>query len=468
MKQVVVLGAGLSGLASAALIAQAGHKVTVIERHSWLGGKSRRVEVLGQRMDTGPALVTFPGVLQKLYAEYDELGGKANQIAPLKLTKLNEVGEYFYKNHKVTIPIPKGHPWHDQWQRFESEHADLAEDITTLLTASPMSPAALPSVSKIFSRYGLNLTTEKYLKSLTWMDEDLKEVIAIHTLNAGIAPKDTIALYASITAVMSAQGISVPEGGVNEIARSLAKLATAAGAEIKLNEKVISVRRNKVVTERGEYRADLVVSSLDPEQLRAVLGKKPKPWPKRSCSGVAIYAVLKKPLPEHFVTHSVVMPDSGAELHEALESNRPPRQTMAFLNYYKPAEIYPNSKPTVAVLLTAPADGKHYDLDSEWVRNELDRISDVVGLDAPIDELFEDYITLTPEYFSGWGGPGGALYGKTRKLWQSGPFHTPQYRSLFRPWLYRVGASVHPGGGIPAVLGGAINVARMVIKANKL
>lgn len=466
MKQVVVLGAGLSGLASAALIAQAGHKVTVIERNTWLGGKSRRVEVLGQRMDTGPALVTFPGVLQKLYAEYDSLGGNADQIAPLKLSKLSEVGEYFYKGHRVTIPVPENHPWHAQWQRFESEHADLAQDITNLLTTSPFSSKSLPSVGKIFSRYGLNLTTDKYLKSLTWMDEDLKEVIAIHTLNAGIAPKDTIALYASITAVMSSQGISVPVGGVNEIAQSLAKLAEAAGAEIHLGEIVTSLSKGKVITDKAEYQPDLVVSSLDPEQLRVVLGKEPKPWPKRSCSGVAIYAVLKKPLPENFVTHSVVMPDSGDELHLSLSKSVPPRQTMAFLNYYRPGEIYPNQKPTVAVLLTAPADGKHYDLNSEWVRAELDRISDVVGLDAPIDELFEDYITLTPEYFSAWGGPGGALYGKTRKLWQSGPFHSPQYRSLTRPWLYRVGASVHPGGGIPAVLGGALNVARMVIKSN--
>ncbi len=466
MKHVVVLGAGLSGLASAALIAQAGHKVTVIERNTWLGGKSRRVEVLGQRMDTGPALVTFPGVLEKLYAEYDLLGGNANQIAPLRLSKLNEVGEYFYKDHRVTIPVPENHPWHAQWQRFEKEHADLAQDITNLLTTSPFSAKSLPSVSKIFSRYGLNLTTDRYLKSLSWMDEDLKEVIAIHTLNAGIAPKDTIALYASITAVMSSQGISVPEGGVNEIAQSLAKLAQAAGAEIRLGEIVTSLTKGRVVTDQAEYQPDLVVSSLDPEQLRVVMGKDPKPWPKRSCSGVAIYAVLKEPLPENFVTHSVVMPDSGDELHQALSESRPPRQTMAFLNYYRPGEIYPNQKPTVAVLLTAPADGKHYDLNSEWVRAELDRISDVVGLDRPIDELFEDYITLTPEYFSTWGGPGGALYGKTRKLWQSGPFHSPQYHSLFRPWLYKVGAAVHPGGGIPAVLGGALNVARMVIRAN--
>lgn len=458
MKNIVVLGAGISGLASAALLARAGHKVTVIERNSWIGGKSRRVEVLGQRMDTGPALVTFPGVLDEFYSRYNALGkDRAQDIAPLKLTKLNEVGEYFFKDHKVVLPVPEGHPWFEQWQRFESEHAELAEPITKLLTAPPTDTKTLPSVAKIFSRYGKNLTTEKYLKSLSWMDEDLKEVIAIHTLNAGIAPKDTIALYASITAVMSSQGISVPAGGVNEIPQMLAKLANHAGAEIRLNEKVLKVSKRFVKTELAEYRPDYIVSSLDPQLLKSLMGKSPGAWPKRSCSGVAIYAVLKKPLPEHFVTHSVVMPDRPDELHESLSKSQPPKQTMAFLNYYKPAEIYPNAKATVAVLLTAPADGKHYDLNSEWVRNELDRISDVVGLAEPIDELFEDFVVLDPSYFGEWGGPGGALYGATRKLWQAGPFHLPSYNNPLRPWLWRVGASVHPGGGIPAVLGGAIN-----------
>lgn len=458
MKHVVVLGAGISGLASAALLARAGHKVTVIERHSWVGGKSRRVEVLGQRMDTGPALVTFPGVLEEFFERYNSLGSdRAQDIAPLKLEKLNEVGEYFFKDHKVVLPVPKGHPWFEQWQRFEAEHAELAEPITKLLTAAPSDPKTLPSVAKIFSRYGKNLTTEKYLKSLSWMDEDLKEVIAIHTLNAGIAPKDTIALYASITAVMASQGISVPKGGVNEIPQMLAKLAVHAGAELRLNEEILKVSKRSVKTVSAEYTPDYIVSSLDPQVLRVLMGRSAGAWPKRSCSGVAIYAVLKKPLPEHFVTHSVVMPDEPDKLHASLAKAEPPKQTMAFLNYYKPGEIYPNQKPTVAVLLTAPANGKHYDLNSEWVRAELDRISEVVGLNEPIDELFEDYVLLDPSYFGAWGGPGGALYGATRKLWQAGPFHLPSYNNPLRPWLWRVGASVHPGGGIPAVLGGAIN-----------
>ncbi|MEN9955238.1 MAG: hypothetical protein RLY34_45 [Actinomycetota bacterium] len=458
MKKAVVLGAGISGLASAALLAQAGYEVTVLERNNWIGGKSRRVEVKGQRMDTGPALVTFPEVWQQFLDTYDQLGAaKHSSVPAIEFTKLNEVGRYFFREHETDLPVKPDHEWFDAWSRFQKQHDQITSSISTLLTAHPFDPKALPALGAMLKVYGTRLTTQSYIKSLKWMPAGLREVIAIHTLNAGVSPKQTLAIYASMTAAMASQGISVPVGGVNEIPQTIAKLATAAGAQIKLGQKVVGVKKGLVTTVDSEYPADLVVSSLDPEVLRVLLGKKPKqPKGKRSCSGVAIYAVLKQPLPEGTVTHSVVMPDEPAELYAALESAVPPRQTMAFVNYYKAGEVYPNTKPTVAVLLTAPADGKTYDLNSPWVRAEVDRISKVMGLDAPIDELFEDHLILTPEYFGEWGSALGALYGKNNPLWMSGPFHNPQYGNIFRPWLRRVGASVHPGGGIPAVLGGTL------------
>ena len=195
--------------------------------------------------------------------------------------------------------------------------------------------------------------------------------------------------------------------------------------------------------------------------------KKPaSPARMRSCSGIAIYGVLAKPLPKDTVTHSVVMPDDPSDLYKKLEDNQLPNQTMAFVNYYKAKEIYPNDKPTVAVLLTAPADGKNYDIEHPWVKKEIVRISNKLGLNKPITELFEDHIVLDPHYFGSWGAPGGALYGATKPIWQSGPFHSPQYQNPLRPWLYRVGASVHPGGGIPAVLGGAMNSIAGLLKKN--
>ena len=462
-KNIVVLGAGIGGLTAAALLAKAGHKVTVIERNDWIGGKSRRVELAGQRLDTGPALLTFPGVWDHLALTYNGLGNPDLTAPKLDLVKLEQVGEYFFRGQRTMLPVEPGHPWHQAWTKFDSIHGGLGPAIEKLLLTDPFSATSLPYVQKVFSKYGLALTTDQYLKSLRWMPADLKEVVAIHTLNAGIAPKDTLALYASITAVMAREGISVPEGGVNQLPLALFQMAVAAGATVELGQRVTKLAKGMVQTETTTYHPDIVVSSLDPQVLKTLMTGMPAKLGKRSCSGVAIYAVLNQPLPEHTVTHSVVMPDNPNELHAALRAAVPPTQTMAFVNYYKPGQIYPNTKPTVAVLLTAPADGKHYTIESDWVRAELDRISKVMGLEKPIDSYFEEHTVLDPQYFGSWGSLGGALYGATRQMWQSGPFHSPAYNNPFRPWLWRVGASVHPGGGMPAVLGGAMNsVARLL------
>ena len=465
MKKIVIVGAGLGGLTAAALLAKAGHDVTVLEKNSWIGGKSRRIEVAGQRIDTGPSLVTFPAVLDELFSRYDDLGGKSNAsvIANLKLERLPEVGKYYFRDQIVDLPVEPGHEWHDAWVRFEREHGNLGPEIVKLMTADPFDAKTLPAVTAITKNYGVRLSTSAYLKGLKWMPEGLREVIAIHTLNAGIAPERTLALYATIPAVMAKDGIFVPEGGVNEIPLALARLATEAGAKIILDTRVSAIAKNSVTADGKNYPADFVIAATDAQIVDGLLGKA-KQKPRRvSCSGVALFAVLKEPLPAGTVTHSVIMPSSPKALHKSLDKTEVPAETMAFLNYYKPGHIYPNSKATAAILLTAPANGEAFTIDSEFVQRELARISSMIGLKQNLADLILDHKILDPSYFAEFGADGGALYGATRPIWQGGPFHSPGYSSLTRPWLWRVGASVHPGGGIPAVLGGAMNsVARLL------
>ncbi|MEJ7814949.1 MAG: FAD-dependent oxidoreductase [Rubrobacter sp.] len=467
MSRMVVVGGGIGGLAAAALLGRAGHEVTLLEANPWLGGKSRRIELNGQRMDTGPSLLTFPSVWEELLRRWDAAcrqPGEAAEVAGLRLKRLPEVGWYYYRGERTSLPVEEGHPWRAAWERFAGLHGGLGPEVTRLLTADPADPRTLPALGRLLRIYGVKLTTRSYLDGLSWLPEGLREIIAVHTLNAGVAPTRTPALFASMPAIMAADGVFVPEGGVYEVVLSLERLARRAGVEIKTGEAVLEIGRERVVTAEGEYQAERVISDLDAGRLEGLLDPGRKRAKERlSCSGVAVYATLREELPAGVAVHSVVLPSDPCDLYESLEAGEEPRETMAFLNYYRGGGIYPNEGGTLAVLLTTPANGRDYDLEDPFVRREIERVSVAAGLQEPATKYFGEYEILDPAYFGAWGSAGGALYGNVRPFWRSGPLHRPPYSDRRRPWLWRVGASVHPGGGIPAVLGGAmISTGRML------
>ena len=460
MSRVVVVGGGLGGLVSAALLGHARHRVTLLEANDWLGGKSRRIELDGRRVDTGPSLLTFPDVWEEFLRRWDAAGGEtgeAAEVAGMKLKRRPEVGRYHYRGEAVSLPVEEGHPWRPAWERFATIHGGLGPEVTRLLTADPVDRRTLTALGRLLKTYGTKLTTHSYLNGLSWLPEGLREVIAIHTLNAGVAPTRTPALYASMPAIMAADWVFVPEGGIYEVALALERLARHSGVEIRTGEPVRGIEHGKVATAEAEYRTDAVVSDLDAGRLRTLLdpGKK-SANELLSCSGVAVYAALREELPAEIPAHSVVLPSEPGALYANLEAGEEPRETMAFLNYYRAGEVYPNDGGTLAVLLTAPANGREYGLEDPFVEREIERVSRDVGLPTPATDYVGEHEVLHPRYFGAWGSAVGALYGAARPFWQSGPLHRPRYSEGRRPWLWRVGASVHPGGGIPAVLGGAM------------
>ena len=66
---IVVIGSGLAGLSSACVLAARGHRVTVLEKNDWFGGKAAVHREQGYRFDMGPTILTLPGVLRRVFEE---------------------------------------------------------------------------------------------------------------------------------------------------------------------------------------------------------------------------------------------------------------------------------------------------------------------------------------------------------------------------------------------------------------
>src|SRR5699024_5898177 len=70
VSRVVVIGAGISGLATAALAAQDGHEVLVLERLPHVGGRAATLEDDGFVFDTGPSWYLMPEVFDAFFRRF--------------------------------------------------------------------------------------------------------------------------------------------------------------------------------------------------------------------------------------------------------------------------------------------------------------------------------------------------------------------------------------------------------------
>ena len=467
MRSAVVVGGGLGGLAAAGLLGRAGLRVTLLEATPELGGKSRRFTLDAQRIDTGPEFLTFLGIWEEYLRRWDELGGdnhRASEIVDLVLRRLPELGTYHYRNDKCSLPVKEGHPWYAAWERYVGINADFGPDVTLLLTSDWKDPRIRPVLGRI-ARLA-RLTAKGYLDSLSWLPEGLREIIGIHTIDAGASPRDAPALYASMPAVIATDGAWVPEGGLYELVLALARLAEAGGAELRTEEPVERIEQGRVFAGGAVHEADVVVADLDAYRLETLLPSARASAPRRlTPSGMAVYAVLGEPLPPGVPNRTVLLPADTDAFFASVQSGEEPEQTLVFFNHYRPGEVYPNEKGTVTLQLAMPASGRSYDLGDALVVREMQRVEESLGLPRTLEGYLSEHFVLDPAYFARWGSVGGAMYGGSHPYWQIGPLHRPPYSDRKRPWFWRVGASVHPGGGVPAVLSGAmISMGRLLEK----
>ncbi len=272
MKQydVIIIGGGLGGLTTAAMLSKEGLGVCVLEQHSIIGGCLQSFRRNGYTLDTGMHYVGSLSEGQVMYQYFKYLG----VMDSLRLTKLDENGfDHFHFSDGSCFRHAMG------YENF----------IDTLSAEFPDERKNIESISKVIRSVG-NLITPEILKEgkisnggFDYMsmsayseikrnirNEKLQNVMAGNSgLFAGNRLTTSLYEYGMITH-SNIEGAYAFTDGSQQLADSLVNTIRSNGGEIRLRAKVNSIyldgdKVEHVSLNSGEHlNAKWIISSLHP------------------------------------------------------------------------------------------------------------------------------------------------------------------------------------------------------------
>lgn len=430
MAQVVVVGGGYGGLASAARLAKLGHRVTLVERSAELGGALGRVESDGFTWDAGPTHTLVPAVLRDLFRK----SGRPLE-RELELEQVDALREHrFADDTRIRVPSgPRGTQLSAfdeleaglgrRWVDHVASYADDWEVLRRHYLEVPWAPHALPR--EVAARLDSRETLHKRLRR-TFRDERLR-LVAGHPFVAAGHDLRNVPAWAGLEAYVEQRfGAWTVPGGMAGVADALrARLATRR-VEVLTSTNVhdLVLRSGRVVavaTSAGELDAEVVVCAVDPRRLPAL----------------APYVARTSPAIPPVVCHVGI---------EGELDDLPPELVL----HGDPMLVVRSgdTAPAGASALTVHGRGRlAEDVLRALARHRIDlRARLVTRVDRSPRELVER-----------WGGsPLGVLWqGRGTVRQRLGPA-TPV------PGVYAAGASATPGGGLPFVGLSAALVAQAV------
>jgi phytoene desaturase len=516
---VVVVGGGIGGLATAALLARGGAEVTLLERHDRVGGRTGTLELDGFRFDTGPSWYFMPEVFAHFFAL---LGERISDH--VDLVRLDPAYRLFAEPAAAgaaSEPFDVTADPEQNWATFEAMEpgageafrrytAESSEAYRTALdhflytTFERPDRALTGDVARRAGTLGRLLTQTLAQKVARTTDHPvLRQVLGYHAVFLGSSPYRVPALYSLMSHLDLVDGVQYPRGGMYTVIEAIEKLARAHGVQIRTGAEVVEVevddaprslrhpRRTGVARgvrlASGEVvPADVVVSGADlfhteTDLLPAAHRTLPEPWWDDRTPGISallVMAGVRGALPE-LAHHSLFFTRDWPGNFDAIlgpgRSSRPEDLRVpdaASLYVSRTTATDPDAAPpgheNLFVLVPFPADptigagpAGAAELDSY-----ADRYLDQVGRWAGVPGLRERVVTRRvvgpadfARDFSAWRG---TALGMEHTLAQSAMFR-PADRSARVPNLLHVGGGTVPGVGLPMCLISAELVAKRLL-----
>jgi phytoene desaturase len=485
MARIVVVGAGIGGLACAARLAADGHLVTVFEQSSVVGGKLGRYERETPegvfRFDTGPNLFTMPHVFADLFAATGSTLEREVDLVPLDPivrhafpdgVVLDSTGdaEAYAERIGAALGGRAAGEWRRLWRRA-GRIWDLSwRHILRSTGDSPLALARLglrlPDLVTIAPGMTLRGLGRSYLS-----DPHLRMMLDRYATYAGSDPRQAPAALAAIAYAELRFGGWHIRGGLSTLADALAGRCRAHGVEIHTGVRVAAIetagrRASGVRLDTGELGgrggphvpADVVVANADASAVYSELLPTPRravALARRSLGGFVMLLGVRGTTPGK-AHHTVFFPNSYDEEFEAIFGRRPHpvSEPTVYVTAAEDPALRPDRHEAWFVLVNAPPHG-HNGSTVDWRTPGLatayaDRVLATMaarGVDLRDRILFREIRTPADLELAA-AAPGGAIYG-TPRHGLSG-LRRPANRGPL-PGLYLVGGSVHPGGGLPMV-----------------
>ena len=475
----IVIGSGFGGIAAALRLKAKNHNVTLIEKHSDLGGRARVFKKNGFTFDGGPTVITAPYLIEELFRLFGKKPEDYIKLTPLKTWYrfIFEDGKKFdysgdedsmkMQIKEINIEDVKGY---EELVKFTkkifdkgfTELADVPFDKPLVMMKQ------LPALLKLKSYKSVYSLVSSYIKN-----EKLRRMLSMHPLLVGGNPFTTTSIYGLILYIEKKWGIHYSMGGTGNIIKGLERLMIEEGIKLIKGHEVIKIISSNKKVERvkldnqKEIYADNVICNADPPAVYEKLLTKHKfsslfEWKKKRMQysmGLFVYYFGTKKTYDDVEHHTIKFGDKYKEhLDDIFDKKKLNKDISYYLHRPSATDktMAPKDHDCFYVLVPVPNNQSKIDwaVEGDKMRDLIIDKMEKQLLPNLRENIVEDFY-LTPDYFEKeLNTKYGSGFSIQPKFTQSAYFRFHNKSEIY-DGLYFVGAGTHPGAGVPGVLSSA-------------